>query len=92
MAAKKNYYYILVMTDNGPVFVTGIKPHHYAEYDRQKKPMLFDKARAEDITQGLNLNFNLSFMVTSKWEIDTQPYNYEDYNIEFVKKEKENNK
>ena len=90
MAARKNnYYYILVMTNNGPVFVTDIKPHHYAEYDRNKKPKLFEKSRAEDITMGLNLNFNLAFMVTSKWEIDTQPYNYKDYNIEFVERKED---
>ena len=89
MATKKNYYYILVMTGNGPIFVTGIKPHHYAEYDRQKKPMLFEKVRAEDITQGLNLNFITAYMITSKWEIDTQPYNYKDYDIEFVERKEE---
>ena len=87
MAAKKNYYYILMMTNDGPVFVTDIKPNQYAEWSKDKPPKVFDKARAEDITMGLNLNFNMAFMVCSKWEIDHQPYLYNRGRFEWVEGE-----
>ena len=90
MAAKKNHYYILVMTNDGPVFVTDIKPNRYAEFKKDKAPKEFDKARAEDITMGLNLNLNLAYTICSKWEIDTQPYMYNMGDWEWVKKEDKN--
>lgn len=87
MAAKKNHYYILMMGNNGPVFVTDIKPNKYAEWDMDKPPKEFEKSRAEDITLGLNMNFNMAFMVCSQWEIDNQPYRYSVGKFEWVEKE-----
>ena len=88
MATKKNYYYILVMTNDGPVFVTDILPNKYAEWNKDKEPKEFDKTRAEDITMGLNMNFNMAFMICSKWEIDNQPYRYNSGKFEWIENSK----
>ena len=92
MAAKKNYYYILMMTNSGPVFVTDIKPNQYAEWSKDKAPKEFDKARAEDITMGLNLNFNLAFTVCSKFPLETQPYMYNIGDFKWVEKKTKSKK
>lgn len=90
MAQKKNLYYVLVMSDDGPVFVTSIEyATKYAHWDKLEKPLSLDKSSAEDLTLGLNLNFHLAFTVCSKFELDTQPYRYSDWHIEWVENEKE---
>ena len=90
MAKKQNWYYVLVMTDDGPVFVTSIEySTKYAHWKKDEKPMELDKSRAEDLTLGLNLNFHTAFMVCSKFELDTQPYRYSDWHIEWKENEKE---
>lgn len=77
MAQKKNWYYVMVMSNSGPVFVTSINyGDKTARWDKLEKPLTMDKYESEDLTLGLNLNFNLAFMVCSKFELDTQPYNY----------------
>lgn len=88
--AKKKHYYILVFTDNGPKYVTDILPNKYAEWCDTEKPLEFstyDSARS--ICTGLNLNFNLSQVVTSEWVIESQPYNYADFKCQFVEREQE---
>lgn len=90
MAQKKNWYYVLVMSDNGPVFVTSIEyATKYAHWDKLEKPLALDKSRAEDLTLGLNLNFHAAFTVCSKFELETQPYRYSDWHIEWKENEKE---
>ena len=91
MATKqKNWYYVLVMSNDGPVFVTKIEyATKYAHWDKTEKPLAMDKSRAEDLTLGLNLNFHTAFMVCSKFELDTQPYRYDAYHIEWKENEKE---
>lgn len=88
MAQKKNWYYVLVMSDEGPVFVTSIEyGPKVAHWDKMEKPMELDKSRAEDLCLGLNLNFHTAFTVCSKFELDQQPYRYKDYHIEWKKNE-----
>lgn len=90
MAQKKNWYYVMVMSDEGPVFVTSIEyATKYAHWNKLEKPLSLDKSAAEDLTLGLNLNFHTAFMVCSKFELDTQPYRYSDWHIEWVENEKE---
>lgn len=78
MEKQKKYYYVLVMTDNGPVFVTGRGEHHTAYWERLEKPRAFTKTIAEEIAYGLNLNFYQSYMVTIHHELESQPYRYSD--------------
>ena len=89
MAGKKNWYYILVMTNDGPVFVTEILPNKFAKWDKLEKPKEFSKERADDITFGLVANFNLAFTICSKFELDCQPYRYRDGKFKWVENESE---
>ena len=77
MAKRKNYYYVLVMTDSGPTFVTSIPERNWANYDKLEKPMEFgSKDYAQEVANGLCLNFQLAYMVNSNYEIPGQPYLY----------------
>ncbi len=84
---KKNHWYVLVMSDGGPVFVTKANyATKTAEWNKLEKPLELDKSRAEDLILGLNLNFHSAFAVVMPFEIDTQPYRYSDWKIEWVKR------
>ena len=88
MAQKKNWYYVLVMSDEGPVFVTSVDySTKYAHWDNTEMPKAFDKFWAEDLVLGLNLNFHTAFMVCSKFELDHQPYRYDAWHIEWKENE-----
>jgi hypothetical protein len=87
MATTKNHYYILVFTDNGPVYVTSV---NYAEksarWEKDKAPKEFSRSTAEDLVFGLRCNWHNAVVVTLPVEIDCQPYNYKDYDCRFVEK------
>ena len=84
MAKKQNYYYTLVMTNHGPVFVTAVdRAEKTAHWNKTEKPLEMGKYWAEDLTLGLNLNFNLAFTVCSKFELDEQPYRYNSGHFEW---------
>ena len=86
MANQKNHYYVLVMSDNGPVFVTKVNyGDKTAEWNKLEKPLEMSKASAENLVLGLNLNWNTAFLVTMQFELTSQPYNYKDYQIEWKK-------
>lgn len=91
MAAKeKEYWYVLVITEDGPIFVTKINnADRTAEWNMDEKPLEMTKAKAEDLTTGLNLNFNSSYAVCQPFEITSQPYNYNRWRIEWRENEKE---
>lgn len=89
MKGVKNHYYVLVFTDYGPVFVTGIPNRNYAEWKKEKRPMEFSKASAEDIAYGLNLNGYMAAMVVYPFEKENQLYYYENGQFQWVNKEKE---
>ena len=88
MAKKKYHYYVLVMTEEGPKFVTKVNyGDKTAEYDKLEKPLEFSsKEWAEDVVLGLILNWNIAYLVCQKWEIEHQPYNYEKWEIEWKEK------
>ena len=90
MANKKNYYYVLVFTNEGPVYVTSVdNSNKMCHWNEKKKPYEFgSKSYAEDIALGLNCNMNSCVMVCSPYEIDSHPYNYEYFDCKFEKKEK----
>lgn len=75
--AKKNYWYVLVLTNEGPKFVTGILPKKTAEWDKLKPPMEFtSKEYAQDVAIGLCANFHIAFSVCQPFALDSQPYFY----------------
>ena len=85
MATKKKYYhYVLVFTNNGPKFVTGLGDHHTAYWDELKAPKEFSKEWADDIVFGLRCNWYSAVRVTTPIELDTQPYRYDAGHFEFV--------
>lgn len=76
--AKKNYYYVLVVTTSGPKFVTSV--HHkdkMAEWNEEESPKELGKYLAEDITMGLNFNGHLAYTVHMPFEIENHPYRYD---------------
>lgn len=87
---KSNYWYVLVMTDAGPVFVTKVNyANKTAEWDREGKPLEMDKSRAQDLTLGLNLNMHMSVAVCQPFQLDSQPYNYKKWQIKWEEREKQ---
>ena len=88
MAQKKNWYYVLVMSDEGPVFVTKINyADKTAEWNKLEKPLEMEQSRAKDLALGLNLNFHAAFVVCQPFEIDSQPYRYSKWHIEWKENE-----
>ena len=84
---KKYHYYVLVMTEEGPKYVTSILPHHMAEWKTEDKPLEMSASYAEDVYIGLCLNLFTAVLVKSRFEIERHPYNYRTYNIKFELKE-----
>lgn len=84
MANQKNYYYVLVFTDKGPVYVTGCNnSNNWATWDKNGAPKDFPKYYAEEIVLGLNCNYYHAVLVCAKSPIEYQPYNYTHYNCTF---------
>lgn len=74
--AKKYHYYILVLTDTGAKFVTGMGANHTCYWDGTKPPMEFSAYSAEDIAMGLRCNGHLAFFTRLPHELETQLYTY----------------
>ena len=87
--AKKNHYYVLVCTNHGPVFVTGIQSRSYAEWDKLKAPMECPKWQAEEIAYGLNLNGYTAVMAVYPFEMTHQLFYYENGQFEWRQNETE---
>lgn len=85
--ARKNHYYVLVFTNEGPKYVTGTGEHHMAYWNELGEPKEFAKSVAEDMVFGLRCNWYQAVLVTTPVELKDQPYNYEDYKIEWKLKE-----
>ena len=87
MATKKNFYYVLVFTNNGPVYVTSVNNgNRVAHWNVEERPYEMGKQYAEELAWGLRLNGTHAIAVFNPYEIDTQPYNYEEYECKFVEK------
>ena len=90
---KKVHYYVLVMTEKGPKFVTKINyGDRTAEWDYKEKPLEIEKVWAEDLARGLTWNGHTAFVVAQPWEIDYNPYRYDSYEIKWKKRKKEEEK
>ena len=60
---KKEFWYVLVLSDEGPVFVTGEGEHHTALWDKNEKPMEMDENYAKKMSFGLLINFHQGFAI-----------------------------
>lgn len=90
---NKNYYYVLVMAESGPAFVTSMDNlQKVAHWDKDEKPLELGKSTAESLAFGLSVNFFTAFVVSSKVEIESQPYNYKYWEIDWRRKEEKEDK
>ena len=92
MATKKqNYWYVLVLTEGGPVFVTSysLSPKE-AYWKKDEAPKELSADFAKDLALGLTWNGNVAFAVCSKFELDQQPYRYDMGQFEWKMNETEN--
>ena len=85
---KKNHYYVLVFTDNGPAYVTSVNyADKSARWDKDKAPKEFSKSNAEDLVFGLRCNWFNAVIVMMPFDMDSQPYNYKYWDCKFVEKQ-----
>lgn len=92
MANKKNYWYVVVMTDNGPVFVTGVNNMERTAYwNKDQKPLELGKEYAQSLATGLMLNFHFALPVCNTFELTEQCYNYKYGHFEWLKNEEQDN-
>jgi len=90
MAKKKeNYWYVLVLTSGGPVFVTGVGEGKTAFWKKDEKPKEFSADYAKDMAFGLMVNGYTAFAVCNRFELDNQPYRYDIGEFEWKENEKE---
>lgn len=84
MVKRKNHYYVLVMTNYGPIFVTSVdRSDKIAHWDAKAAPLEFDKYGAEELTMGLCCNGYTVFTVYSRIPQDTQAYIYDKGHFEW---------
>lgn len=75
---KTNYWYILVLTNEGPKFLTSIDyKYKDAEWDMLKAPLELDEGQAKELAFGLMVNFHQAYPVCSPVELKNQPYFYD---------------
>lgn len=87
---KSKYYYVLVFSNEGPIYVTYVNRNNkYAHWNKNKPPMEFNKHSAKDLALGLNMNFTSAVVVVSPVEITGQPYRYEEFDVKFERREKD---
>lgn len=88
MASKKNHYYVMVITDEGPKFVTKVNhSNKTAEWNTEDEPLEMGKYQAEDLVMGLNLNFIQAYLICHPITIDAHPYRYSAYHIKWEENE-----
>ena len=86
---KDIFWYVLVCTDNGPIYVTGEGSHHTAYWDKNSSPISFNKSYALDMARGLCWNGYHAVAICSEWEIENQPYAYYRGHFEWVNDEQD---
>ena len=90
MAKKKNYWYVLVLTDDGPKFVTEVEyGTKTAHWDKLAKPLEMNEVCAKDLAFGLMCNMYVAFPVCLPIEWTNQPYRYEHGHFEWVENKEE---
>ena len=86
---KKNFWYVLVMSDEGPKFVTKIGDHHTAYWNEKETPLEMSEVWAKDVAKGLLLNWFTAYAVCSPIEVGYHPYRYSKYHIEWKENEED---
>jgi len=94
MASKKpkaKWWYVLVMTDKGPTFVTYLGADNTAKWEKDKPPYEMGEYWAMNVAKGLTWNGNIAYAVNSEFDITHQPYLYSMGHFEWVREEKDGN-
>lgn len=82
---KKNFWYVLVMTETGPAFVTNVdRSDKTAWWHKDESPLELGEFFAKDLTLGLNCNGHSAYAVCHRIELDHQPYLYNIGHLEWV--------
>lgn len=90
MAKKKNHWYVVVMANDGAVFVTENDwAERYAHWNKDEKPLEMGESLAKDLAFGLQCNWHNAYAVCSPVEIEHQPYRYDAGHFEWVFDEKQ---
>ena len=87
-----NHHYVLVLTSEGPIFVTGIGEGKTAFWDKAEAPKEFNSSYAENLAFGLMVNGYMAYHIVSRIEFDTQPYRYNSGHFKWVWNNKEEGK
>lgn len=87
---EKEHWYVLVMGNNGCVFVTDVHEHNTAEWNKKEVPKEFGKDYANQMAFGLTINGWLAFAVRTTYEVKNQPYRYEAGNFYWRRKKVKN--
>lgn len=77
MATKKRYWYVLVITEEGPKFVTEVDfGNKSAKWIATDEPYELSESWSNDLVLGLAWNGFLAYQICSQVEIKQQPYRY----------------
>jgi len=88
--SKKNFWYVLVLTETGPVFVTHVEySPKVAYWNKQEKPYELGESRAKELAMGLCCNGTMAFPICHFYELDSQPYFYNRGHFEWVEGKEE---
>ncbi len=74
---EKKHFYILVLTHDGPIYVTSFGEGKTAFWNREEKPYEVSESYGQGVVLGLNWNGSMALLVQSAWEIESQPYLYD---------------
>ena len=86
MAKSKYHYYVLVITNEGPKYVTEILENNWCKWNEEDAPYEMSASFAEDVYIGLCANLNYALLIKSRVKISHHPYRYEEFNLKFIKK------
>lgn len=75
---KENFWYVLVLTGSGPVFITKLLSGKMAEWKKTEKPLELGMEQAKSVATGLLMNFYTAFAICSPIELNTQPFRYKE--------------
>lgn len=69
--ARKYFYYVGVQNNNGMSFVTSVdNRNRMCHWDTDKKPLAMSSTTANDLAEGLMMNFFTAVVVKSFFELD----------------------
>lgn len=85
MAKKTNFWYVLVLTDEGPKFVTDVDySDKSAHWNKSEKPLELSEAWSKDLAFGLCWNGYMAYSICQSFPLDNQPYFYNKGHFEWI--------